>query len=75
MKKKKSNFSETLLNVFQACGVSLPPLSPEKSMSITDPGAERGKSFPEGLWPEAWGQAPAVTKGLLLFWKQMGPDT
>lgn len=37
--KKKSNFSESLLNVFQAYGVSFPALPLEKSMSIMEVGS------------------------------------
>lgn len=37
-------------------------------------GAERKKRLPRELWPEAWGQALAVTKGLLLSWKCMEPE-
>lgn len=68
----KSNFSEMLLRVFQACGTSLPPPPPEKGVSITDPWADNGKSFPEQHWPKAYGQALAVTKGFLLLWSQWG---
>lgn len=64
MKEKKSNFSETLLNVFQACGVSLPPLSPEKSMSITDPGGEKGEELSRGALARGMGTGSSPHEGV-----------
>ena len=69
-----SNFSETLLNVFQACGISLTPPPPETSMSITDSGAERGRGFQSGSDPRRVDRRWQSPKGFLLFWEPKRPD-
>lgn len=58
----------TLLNAFQACGVSLPPLSPEKTHVTHRSRSWNGDELSRGVLAQAWGQAPAVAKRFLLVW-------